>query len=357
MQVEYIIVGQGICGSFLSYYLTKKSISHIVIDESNPYTASKVASGVINPITGRRLVRTWMIEDIMPFTVNAYKGFEIDFDCSIISQTNIIDFHTTEQMKAAFNERLSTEIENLKEAKNEQDFKQYFNFNFGAGEIQPCWLIDINIFLTKYREDLISRQNLLEEKFEISNLKLATDKVVYKDISASKIIFCDGINGTKNPYFKALPYAPNKGEVLIAEINGLPRKNIYKTNLSIVPWKNDLFWIGSTYEWKFESSNPTETFKAKTTAQLNQWLKLPYKALEHWASIRPANIERRPFVGLHPIHSQIGILNGMGTKGCSLAPYFANELVEFLLNKKDINPYANVKRFSKIIHKVDYQPY
>jgi len=47
----------------------------------------------------------------------------------------------------------------------------------------------------------------------------------------------------------------------------------------------------------------------------------------------------------------------MGTKGCSLAPYFANELVEFLLNKKDINPYANVKRFSKIIHKVDYQPY
>lgn len=357
MQVEYIIIGQGICGSFLSYYLTKKDISHIVIDESNPYTASKVASGVINPITGRRLVRTWMIEDVMPFAVNAYKDFENDFDCSIISQTNIIDFHSTEQMKIAFDERLPQEYTYLSKLKNEQEFEQYFNYNYGAGEIQPCWLIDINIFLTKWREELKSKRSLFIEKFDIANLKLETEKVVYKDISASKIIFCDGINGTENPYFKALPYAPNKGEVLIAAIDGLPRKNIYKTNLSIVPWKDNLFWVGSTYEWKFENSNPTEAFKDKTIAQLNQWLKIPYKILDHWASVRPANVERRPFVGLHPIHSQIGILNGMGTKGCSLAPYFANEFVEFLLNNKEINPSADVKRFTKIIHKVGYQPY
>jgi len=73
--------------------------------------------------------------------------------------------------------------------------------------------------------------------------------------------------------------------------------------------------------------------------------------MEHIASERPANLERRPFVGLHPLHKNIGILNGLGTKGCTLAPYFANELTEHLINGKTINPLADVQRFSKILSK------
>jgi glycine/D-amino acid oxidase-like deaminating enzyme len=67
------------------------------------------------------------------------------------------------------------------------------------------------------------------------------------------------------------------------------------------------------------------------------------------ASIRPANIERRPFVGLHPAHKNIGILNGLGTKGCSLAPFFAKQFVDHILYKKDILPGADIIRFSKIL--------
>ena len=60
-------------------------------------------------------------------------------------------------------------------------------------------------------------------------------------------------------------------------------------------------------------------------------------------------MERRPFVGFHPTHKNMGILNGMGTKGCSLAPYFAKELAEHIINNKSINPLADVQRFSKIL--------
>ena len=84
---------------------------------------------------------------------------------------------------------------------------------------------------------------------------------------------------------------------------------------------------------------------------LNEWLKLPYKVLDHQASVRPATIERRPFVGLHPNHKQVGILNGMGTKGCSLAPYFAKQLVDHLLYDKEISAEADIHRFSRILGK------
>jgi hypothetical protein len=52
---------------------------------------------------------------------------------------------------------------------------------------------------------------------------------------------------------------------------------------------------------------------------------------------------------MHPHHPQIGILNGMGTKGCSLAPYFASQFVSHLTKKSSILPEANVDRFSRLL--------
>ena len=94
---------------------------------------------------------------------------------------------------------------------------------------------------------------------------------------------------------------------------------------------------------------PHRQFREKTEALLKEWLKVTFKIVDHLAGVRPATLERRPFVGLHPLHPSIGILNGMGTKGCSLAPYFAKQLVEHMLHQKTLNPEANIHRFQKIL--------
>src|SRR4051812_28367728 len=106
------------------------------------------------------------------------------------------------------------------------------------------------------------------------------------------------------------------------------QEHIFKKGLMLVPLpEQDLFWVGSNYLWEFSDDQPSEAFRRHATAVLDGWLKKPYTVREHRASLRPATIERRPFAGLHPQFSQIGILNGMGTKGTSLAPFFANVLV------------------------------
>jgi len=58
MMTDVLIIGQGICGTFLSWWLEQKGLSFIVIDEERPYTASRAAAGLINPVTGRRIVKT-----------------------------------------------------------------------------------------------------------------------------------------------------------------------------------------------------------------------------------------------------------------------------------------------------------
>ena len=112
--------------------------------------------------------------------------------------------------------------------------------------------------------------------------------------------------------------APNKGELLLVEIPDLPTTNIYKKGMMLTPLSTPgLWWIGSNYAWEFDNPDATPAFKEKTEALLKEWLKVPFKIVDHLAGIRPATLERRPFVGLHPLYPNIGILNGMGTKAVS----------------------------------------
>ncbi len=351
MEVDFIIIGQGICGTFLSWNLIKEGKKVLVIDEANSFSASKVASGVINPVTGRRIVRTWLIEELMPFAWDAYTQISNQVNECLIRECNVLDFHPSSQMQEAFFERLQQEKDYLHKLSDENEWQQYFRYNYGVDEIAPCFLVDLQTLLSGWRKKLQMQELLLEENFDWHSCKISSDHVMYKDVRAKKIICCEGVAGFTNPYFKLLPFAINKGEALIAEIQGLPRTNIFKQGISIVPWQNNLFWIGSTNEWNYKNAEPTSLFRKKVENQLNYWLKLPHKIYDHFAAERPANIERRPFVGLHPFNSSIGILNGMGTKGCSLAPYFANQLTQFLLYNVPVNPLADIKRFTKILNR------
>ncbi len=253
-------------------------------------------------------------------------------------------------MKETFESRTKEEPELLKLLKTTEAQDPFFRFNYGIGEINPCYAVDVQTLLHTWREQLKKRACLVEEKFEFANCTVEKENVIYKDVEAKKIIFCDGVAGAQNPYFTLLPFAFNKGEALIVNIPDLSSTYVYKQGISIVPWKEEgLFWIGSNYLWNYNDVEPTETFKKQTEEQLKYWLRLPFSVVDHWAAERPANVERRPFVGLHPLYNSVGILNGMGTKGCSLAPYFAHQLAQHLVNNSPIEPLADVKRFTRVL--------
>src|SRR5690606_5343411 len=140
--------------------------------------------------------------------------------------------------------------------------------------------------------------------------------VRYGDISAKAVLDCSGAAAASGPFFHALPFALNKGEAIIADIPGLPRGAVYKhAHLSIVPWQDGHFWLGSTFDWNFTDALPTAAFRQKAENILTQWLRLPVRFLEHFAAIRPATVTRDAFAGMHPQHSAVGILNGFGSKG------------------------------------------
>ena len=349
MVVDYLIIGQGISGTWLSYYLQKASKSFIVIDNAQPNSASRVAAGIINPVTGRRIVKTWMIDELLSFLIPAYEELGNELNIKAIEKKYLIDFHPTPQMKIAFDERVKENADLLFHPDDQWQYQNIFNYELGFGEVDPCYVVNLKEILPAWRKKLLSNNQLLEEDFEITELKQADAGINYKNIKAEKIFFCDGIHSSQNPFFKNLPFALNKGEAILFESTGIPTTHIFKKGMMITSIEENLFWLGSNYLWEFDDDKPTEQFKKQTETLLKSWLKVPFNIIDHKASVRPANVERRPFVGLHPVHKNIGILNGMGTKGCSLAPFFAKQLVDHLLYKKEILPEADIKRFSKIL--------
>ncbi|HYK55418.1 MAG TPA: FAD-dependent oxidoreductase, partial [Flavisolibacter sp.] len=174
MQVDYLIIGQGICGTMLSWFLHKEGKSFIVIDNNNEHSSSKIAAGIINPITGRRYVTTWMIEDVMPFAMQTYKEIGSYFNDHFVFEKSIIDFFPSPQMRNAFVDRITEDDTYLHSYPDQNHFNQYFNYDFGCGEISPAYTVHLQLLLASWRKKLVDLNALMQEEFHAEELNLTS---------------------------------------------------------------------------------------------------------------------------------------------------------------------------------------
>ena len=345
--LDYIIVGQGIAGSMLSWFLIKQKQKVLVIDKLNPSSASNIASGITNPITGRKFVKTWLADELTLFTAKTYTEFEDLFQEKFFYPVPTIKLFDSIKAQNDWSARCASP-DYLPYLKNESIVyfdKEKVKNDFGGFEINGGSKLEADKFLLLYRKFLCDKNALFEEEFSFDELKVESDSVSFKNIKAQKIIFCEGANAIQNPYFKFLPFQLAKGECLIVRIENFYPDKIINGDVFIMPMGNNLYYIGATHEWQFDDNLPSDKGKNELLDNLAAVLNTPFEIIEHKAAIRPTVKDRRPFIGFHPEYSNVGIFNGMGTKGISLAPYFANHFVNHLLKKEKLMNEVDIKRF------------
>lgn len=343
-KVDYIIVGQGIAGSMVAHFLLKKGKKIIVIDKYNPNASSNIAAGVVNPITGRKMVKTWMIDDVLPFAKTTYRKLEQELNTSFFFETEIYKIFSSAE---------DSDIWEAKKADNE--YQQYLgeiiSFKestikapFGAGIIKQCCWMDVPRFTKAYRFCLLQNNNLLEEEFDFNQFEI-TQNIRYKNISADKIIFCEGYKAYQNPFFKWVPFALAKGEYLLIHAENLKTDKILSKNVFVIPKGDDLYNVGSTFIWDDVEETVTDVGRKEILDKLNKIIADDYTIADEKAGIRPAMPDRRPVIGKHPDYQNMYIFNGMGTKGVSLSPYFASYFSDCLDDNSEVFSEISVKRF------------
>ena len=79
--VDYMIVGQGLAGSLVACLLEMQRKRVLVIDNAHRTAASMAAAGIMNPITGKRLNRPFLVDQLLQF--NRIARFHLFFSLKI----------------------------------------------------------------------------------------------------------------------------------------------------------------------------------------------------------------------------------------------------------------------------------
>jgi glycine/D-amino acid oxidase-like deaminating enzyme len=136
-----------------------------------------------------------------------------------------------------------------------------------------------------------------------------------------------------------------KGETI--RIQSAEVKNIIiNRGVYAVPINQNGTWrVGATYALTDRVKGITDQARAELTSKMDELVSFPYTILDQDWGIRPTTHDRKPVMGRHPEHKMLYILNGMGPKGVSLAPYFSDILVRSIENRQSLNKDVNIERY------------
>lgn len=352
-KVDYIIVGMGLAGACLALQLIKLKKRILVFDLPSQNRASSVAAGMFNPITGRKVVKTWLADQLFPYLHTFYAAAE-----KTLARTF---FHK----KAIYTPFLSVEEQNdwigksvdpawagyILKVATQPVYGHQIHDPLGGILIGKGGYIDTNIFLEGVRSLLEKQDAYREEEFKEDEMSVTTSDVFCQGVLASKLVFCSGIHLLGSRFFYGLPLVPLKGEVITIS-TAQPLDCIYNRGIYFIPSDSGSgYRVGATYNIKDTRSQPTAAGKTQLVEKARAILKIPFECTHQDWGIRPSTIDRRPLLGSHPEHQHIFIFNGLGTKGVSLAPYLSGALVKYMEGDGILDKEANICRTKSLSSK------
>lgn len=348
--IEYVIVGQGLAGSVMAMTLLQAGKKILVLNDENLPAASNVAAGLYNPVYGKELNLTWLADELFSYLHEFYSSVKNTIENECGRQLNFLhhdgifrSFINLKQQNKFLSEADYFEKSGFVDSETDfERFKDLIVSDLDGFLVQKSGWLDTKLFTKIVRQYLILKKAYFLEKVNQELLETLLEENTIK-----KVIFCEGFHGRENRLFNWLPWNPAKGEILTIRI--LAEKSwgseVVNAGIFIVPLGQNLYRVGATYAWHEFSSEPTEKAKTDLISKLTKLLKVPFEVVNQEAGVRPATKLRRPFVGLHPAYPKIAIFNGLGSKGVSLAPYFAKQLFDFFENNQEIHPEANIQQF------------
>ncbi len=344
--MDYIIVGCGLASIAFCEQLRAHRKSFVVFDD-NSQQASVVAAGLYNPVILKRFSEVWKAKEQLEIALPVYEKIERNLDVVIDYKLQLLRrFASVEEQNLWFNASDKPRLEPFLSTTLIKNSNNAVDAPYGFGEVLHAGRLDTKTLIHRYKDFLNTIKVLRDTKFIHEDLIIKAEVLEYLDIKAKYIVFAEGFGMKRNPFFNYLPLNGTKGEVITIKAPELKLQAAIKSSVFIIPIGNDLYTVGSTYNWDDKSNRPTAEAKDELLSKLRTFITCDFEVVAHIAGIRPTVKDRRPLVGIHPEYPNLYVLNGLGTRGVMIAPYVADELYRFIEQAHLLDAEIDIRRFT-----------
>jgi len=328
-EADVLIVGQGIAGTLLAWECERAGIPFRLAAgaEGAPAMVSRVAAGIINPVTGQRLVKSWHIEAALPVARAAYREIESAWGVKVWREMRVRRIFKNERERR-------TGLE--KTARGE--LAPYVV----AAETDGLWIegaarVDLPVLLAAAQEHW-TRAGLWRRE---------TVDLVAETARYDLVVDCRGLAGALDPAWVTVPWEFSKGETVELAVAHLPEDVIRNSGHWLLPVGEGAAWCGATHTPGVVDATPTadarKTLEGSAAQLLGGQL---YTVTGHTAGVRVNLPDRHPVAGRHPVVARLGLLNGLGAKGALLAPMLARQWINHLEEGVPFDTAIDVARFT-----------
>ncbi len=328
---DFLIIGQGLAGSLLAWQLHQQQQSVLLLDNNHQGSASTVAAGIINPVTGHRINVTDHIDELLPVAKDLYKSLAEYFDQRFLHEIQQYRLIKNPGQLEYWQQRKQQSSHQAYLGDRHSRFPPFKNTVHGVCEIRQSFYVTVKALLDKLRAWLIAQHAYQNVAVDYQTIDINEDGITVGNIKAKCIIFCEGYQSIFNPWFKHLPFRLSKGEILQLHSPSLPKKLLNWGQWLLPDAQYQQFKTGSNYAWNTLDLSPSNDVRDKLINSLLQSIEANVEVINHYAGIRPTTRNRKPFIGPHPEHNKLYCFNGFGSKGCLSIPYYTKLFSSHLL--------------------------
>ena len=326
MNTRWTIAGQGLAGTCLAWALWQRRQDFVLLDRGTG-GSSRVAAGMINPVTGKNFEPSWRIADFLPDALGFYAKVEERIGRKI--------WHPFPVLRLAASEKEWRKIVAKREvpsvARWMGDEVPAPAGWVGAVKVNGGGRLDTRAFLDGSREFFAA--HFRSESFG--------EKIGPHEIR------CDGAEGLMTGRFGGHRCA--KGEILTVHAPAWDESQIRVGGGGwLVPLGGENFKVGSTYEWDELDEKPTAEGQAKVEEIAARLGGGDFRVIAHEAGIRPILRRSQPLIG--PLDGGGWMFNGLGSKGSLYAPGIAARLADWLVEGTEPEPDLDYRKFRDESH-------
>jgi glycine oxidase len=348
MSSRILIIGQGLAGTSLAWRLWERGVPFLIVDRDEPLTSSKVAAGLITPITGMRLTVSWRYEMFYREALRFYR------DCGKRLKQRF--FFSRGYVRLLKNE---PEIAKWHKRRRDPDMQPFLHRQTpelnadvfhdpenGFQQRHAAWL-DTTAFLQSSHRFFESLGSWIKADVQHEDVHDDADGVSWNGQRFSHVIWAQGWSAAKHPLFNWVPFQSALGTILTVKADLHGEKRIVNRSCWLLPRNDGTLRAGSTYEWTFNDPNtPTPDQVQNLEAALHTLLRTPAKVIATQTAVRPIIKGRQALMGTHSTHPRIAFLNGLGSKGSLRSPWLARHLIEHLLDGTAIDAEMDLQQNS-----------